>query len=83
VTYTGNSPDIKLSGLIYAPHMDLTVKGAIDHHTNGYACLGVIANTMLVSGTGSFFANTTSQCFQQGLTLPQIPGAGGRPWLVR
>lgn len=69
-SYSGNSPTFNLTGLTYARYADITFSGAINHHTGGRSCMGVLANTLLVSGTGSIFDNPTSECEQAGLTLP-------------
>lgn len=81
--YSGNSPTFNITGLVYAPAANLTFKGAINHATGGYSCLGVVAKTLLVSGTGSLFANATSQCAQAGLVLPTGPTALFRQVLVQ
>ena len=75
-TYTGNSPTFDMTGLIYAPYANLTFKGAINHdlRTGGQACLAFVSYTMQTNGTGSIFANPTSQCGAAGLAgLPTAP----------
>jgi hypothetical protein len=83
LTYAGNNPTFNITGLVYAPAADLTFKGAINHATGGYSCLGVVAKTLTVSGTGSIFANATSQCMQAGLNLPTGPTLLYRQALVQ
>jgi Flp pilus assembly protein TadG len=81
--YTGNSPAFKITGLLYLPYANLTISGAINHQTNGNQCISIITDKMTISGTGSFFANTTSQCAQSGLTLPAAANSGARQALVQ
>ncbi len=82
-TYTGNKPTFNITGLMYLPYTNLTIKGAINHQTNGNQCISIITDRMTISGTGSFFANTTSQCAQSGLTLPAAANSGARQALVQ
>ncbi len=85
LTYSGNSPTFNLTGLSYTPDASLTIGGAINHQTGGYACLGIVAASFDIHGTGSLFANPTSQCTQAGLTdLPtSIGGTFVRAQLVK
>jgi Flp pilus assembly protein TadG len=82
-TYSGNSPTMNITGLVYAPYADITYSGAINHQTGGLSCLGMVARTVTVSGTGSIFANSTSQCYQAGLNLPAGPTQLFRQALVQ
>ena len=69
VTYTGNSPTLDITGAVDLPVTDLTAKGAINKSTGGYACLTLVVNTLLISGTGDlFYQNAQSQCPQAGVT---------------
>ena len=77
ITYSGNSPTFNITGLVYAPKANLEFKGAINHATGGYSCIGVVANSVLIKGTGSIFANATSECAQAGLVdVPVHTGDG-------
>jgi len=82
-TYSGQNPELNITGLIYLPSANFTISGAIDHQTGGLGCLGVVAQTILVNGNGTIFNNPTSECPQAGLTLPTIPGSDARQSLVR
>ena len=82
-TYTGNSPAFAITGLIYGPYMNLTIKDAINHKTGGLSCIGVIVDQLTLGGNASFFNNAVSQCAQAGLTLPTVPGTGVRLKLVQ
>lgn len=75
-TYSGNNPTFNITGLLYLPNSDFEISGAINHHTGGFACLGVVAKTIRVNGNGSIFGNPTSECDRAGLTLPTVSGAG-------
>ncbi|MGH6908635.1 MAG: pilus assembly protein TadG-related protein [Phenylobacterium sp.] len=75
VTYAGSSPTFNITGVIYAPYMNFTIKGAINKQTGGLACIGILANTILSNGTGNIFSSApTSQCHRAGVTLPNVPG---------
>jgi hypothetical protein len=67
-SYGGNSPTFDITGLIYAPNANMAFIGAINHETGGYACIAFIVNTLTIKGTGSIFANPTSQCYRAGLS---------------
>lgn len=82
-TYNGNDPTLNIQGLIYMPNATFDVRGAINLHSGGLSCIGVVAKNVLVSGQGSVFDNATSQCAQAGLILPTIPGSNQRQALVR
>jgi hypothetical protein len=80
-TYAGNSPTWDVTGLTYFPNANVTIKGAVGKSSNGYNCYAFVSSTITISGTGSFFANPTSQCSQAGLTTPTA-NLGTRPKLV-
>lgn len=83
MAYTGNNPTLNIQGLIYLPRGDLDIRGAINLKSGGLNCLGVVAQTILVSGQGAIFENATSDCLDAGLYLPAIPGTGFREALVQ
>lgn len=68
-----NNVTLDISGLIYNPNHVVNINGAINHATNGYACIGIVANTINVTGTNSIFANPTQQCRQDNLSLNTVP----------
>ena len=78
ITYKGNSPTWDVSGLVYLPNANLQVNGAVNKSTVGLLCLELVANYVLINGTGNIFKNDT-QCAQAGLT--QTKG-GSRGMLV-
>jgi Flp pilus assembly protein TadG len=85
--YSGNNPTLKVQGLIYLPNAAFQISGAIDLHSNGLSCVGVIAQTIRVSGTGSLFnefaRGVTTDCPAAGLTLPSVPNSGANLALVQ
>jgi hypothetical protein len=81
--YKGNSPSFRITGLIYAPHADLQFSGAVNHASDGAACLVFITYTFQINGTGSIFANPTRECNRAGLIVPGVPGTNSRQTLVQ
>jgi hypothetical protein len=74
-TFAGgaNNVTLDITGLIYDPNATVNVNGAINHATNGYACIGIVANVINITGTNSIFANPTAQCHQDNLSLTTVP----------
>ena len=71
LSYSGNSPQWDISGIVYMPKTDFTASGAVLQATNGHTCFVLVVNTILVNGTGNlFYTNPTSQCPQQGANPP-------------
>lgn len=83
LTYSGSSPTLKVTGLVYAPNANITISGAINHASMGEACLSFMARTILINGTTSIFASPTSACDRAGLVLPTASGSTTRASLVR
>jgi Flp pilus assembly protein TadG len=81
-SYSGNTPAFKVTGLVYMPFATITVSGAINKKTAGYACMAIVARQMTISGGGYIFADPTSECDRAGLVIPGVPGTGGRQALV-
>jgi Flp pilus assembly protein TadG len=73
-TFAGNAPAWTLSGIVYLPNANVDWKGIIGKATNGFECFDLVVKTLLIDGTAQMFnaslAATTSQCPQQGATLP-------------
>lgn len=86
ITYSGNDPSLGIQGLLYFPNSNLTISGAINMHTAGLSCIGVIAKTILINGNGSIFKNdavgVTAACPQSGLVLPTVNGTTSRHGLA-
>ena len=81
--YKGSSPAFNITGLIYTPHANLQFSGAINHATQGLACLVFITYTFQINGSGSIFANPTRECNRAGLIVPGVPGTNSRQSLVQ
>jgi hypothetical protein len=82
ITYHGNDPTLNIQGLLYLPNSNVNIAGAINLHDSGLSCIGIIANTIVISGSGSIFKNdavgVTTGCPQAGLTLPTVAGTTSR-----
>jgi Flp pilus assembly protein TadG len=78
VTYTGNSPTWDITGLVYMPNSNVTISGAVGKSISGANCMVMVAYTVLVNGTGSFYSQTPAGCVAAGLNMPTatIPGRG-------
>jgi hypothetical protein len=76
VSYAGNSPTWDISGLVYLPNASVTISGAVGKSSNGAACMVMVASSVLINGTGSFYSQTPAGCAQAGLNMPTatIPG---------
>jgi Flp pilus assembly protein TadG len=75
----GNNPTWKISGLIYMPHSNVTLSGAVDKSSNGQACFVMVMDTITINGTGDVLAgNTPANCSAAGVNLPYatVPGRG-------
>jgi Flp pilus assembly protein TadG len=74
MVYAGNNPTLDIQGLLYLPNSNFDIHGAINLHSSGLRCIGVIAKTVTVGGNGSIFDNTgvgvTADCAAAGLSLP-------------
>ena len=80
VTYAGNSPNWYITGLVYMPHANLTLSGAINKATTGADCIALIVDSLRFNGTGSILAR--GGCTDAGLTLPTNTIPNGSPALV-
>lgn len=80
ITYAGNSPNWFITGLVYMPHANLTLSGAINKATTGDDCIALIVDSLLINGTGSILAR--GGCADAGLTLPTNTIPNGSPALV-
>ena len=75
ISAAGHSPTWDITGLVYAPHSNVTLNGAVNKSSDGFSCFTLVANTVAVSGTGDILEH--GQCVQAGLTMPS-----GRTQLV-
>jgi hypothetical protein len=83
----GNTPNLAIQGLIYMPNANLDFRGAINLHNSGLQCIGIIAKTLTVKGTGSLLGNgfngqPTVACPLAGLDLPTAVGSTSRNGLA-
>jgi Flp pilus assembly protein TadG len=76
VSYAGNSPTWDISGLVYMPNSNVTISGAVGKSSKGAACMVMVADTVLINGTGNFYSQTPAGCIQAGFNMPSatIPG---------
>jgi len=75
----GNSPTWDISGLVYMPHSNLTLSGAVNKSTNGQACFVMVMDEITINGTGDILSgNTPDNCARAGVNLPQatVPARG-------
>jgi hypothetical protein len=75
VAEAGNLPTWNITGMVYMPHADVTLSGAINKSaTNGEACFGMVVDNIRVNGTGL----SLDACGGVGLDLPyrNVPGRG-------
>ena len=74
ITYTGNSPTFKITGVIDAPAVSLLAKGAVNKSSNGYSCFTLVVHDMTIKGTGDlFYVNPQAQCPQAGVSQILAP----------
>jgi Flp pilus assembly protein TadG len=76
ISAAGNSPTWNISGMVYLPHSNVTLSGAVNKSGTGSSCFGMTVGTLLINGTGDIFANPgdTAECKAAGLTLPHHRG---------
>jgi Flp pilus assembly protein TadG len=76
ISEAGNSPTWNITGLVYLPKSSVTFSGAVNKSSNGKSCFVMVADTVLVNGTGSILAN--GQCKEAGLIMPttDVPSRG-------
>jgi hypothetical protein len=75
----GNAPTWDISGLIYMPHSNVTLSGAINKSSNGEACFVLVMDSITINGTGDVLSNNTpANCLRAGVNLPYatVPGRG-------
>jgi Flp pilus assembly protein TadG len=77
ISSAGNSPTWNITGLVYAPHATITLKGAVDKSTSGNKCLVMVADNFQISGTGGILKTDIGECGKAGLNMPTatVPGA--------
>jgi Flp pilus assembly protein TadG len=71
ITAAGDSPTWDITGLVYLPHSSVTFSGAVNKASNGKSCFVLVADSLLVNGTGNILAH--GECPQAGLGMPSSP----------
>lgn len=66
--FAGNSPTWDVTGAIYLPHANATLKGAVNKSSNGRSCFVLVVDNLLIDGTGSILAR--GECQQAGVSMP-------------
>ena len=66
--------------MVYLPHSSVTLSGAVNKSSNGKSCFGLVADNILINGTGAILAQ--GACDEAGLTLPTGTAPNGRGKLV-
>jgi Flp pilus assembly protein TadG len=76
ISAAGNRPTWNISGMVYLPHSNVTLSGAVNKSGTGASCFGMTVGSLTINGTGDIFANPgdTAQCKAAGLTLPHHRG---------
>ncbi len=75
----GNAPTWNISGLVYMPHSNVTLSGAVNKSSNGQACFVMVMDSITINGTGDVMSgNTPANCSRAGVNLPYatVPGRG-------
>jgi Flp pilus assembly protein TadG len=75
----GNSPTWDISGVVYLPHSNVTMSGAVNKSSNGQACFILVMDAITINGTGDVLSgNTPDNCGKAGVNTPKatIPGRG-------
>jgi Flp pilus assembly protein TadG len=68
VSAAGNSPAWDISGLVYLPHANVTLSGAVNKASNGQSCFALVADNVTVNGTGNILSH--GGCPAAGLSMP-------------
>ena len=76
ISAAGNSPTWDITGVVYLPNSNVTFSGAVNKSSNGQSCFVLVANSVLISGTGSILS--TGGCAAAGVNMPTgaVPGRG-------
>ncbi|MBF9234257.1 TadE/TadG family type IV pilus assembly protein [Microvirga alba] len=77
----GQAPTWNITGMVYLPHADVTLSGAVNKSSTGQSCFGLVIENLAVTGTGSILAH--GACDEAGLDLPTGSASTGRGALVR
>lgn len=72
LVYKGNNPAWDVTGLVYLPNASVTLSGAVNKSSNGAACMVMVADSVLINGTGSFYDQSPAGCNQAGVRMPTV-----------
>ncbi len=82
-TISGSTPTWAVSGLLYMPNAALTVSGAIDKQSAGYACVAIVAKSLKINGNGYIVTYYTGcDAGDNNLALQGSGGTGVRTALI-
>jgi Flp pilus assembly protein TadG len=76
VSAAGNSPSWDITGVVYLPHSNVTLSGAVGKSDNGAACFVLVTDHVTFNGTGAIESH--GGCAAAGVAMPQdsVPGPG-------
>lgn len=78
VSYAGNSPTWDITGLVYMPHANVKISGAVNKSSDGAVCFVMVADDITIDGTASIYQQSPNGngCKDAGLNMPaaSIPG---------
>jgi Flp pilus assembly protein TadG len=60
-----------ITGLVYLPHSDVTIDGAVNHFAGAPTCMVLVVDILEVAGGGSLLQSPTG-CNVAGLTVPSV-----------
>lgn len=64
----GSSPTWNISGLVYLPHADVTLNGAVNKSSYGESCFVLVVDNILMKGAANILPK--GGCVSAGLTMP-------------
>lgn len=68
IAAAGNTPTWDITGLVYLPHASVTFSGAVNKSSNGTSCFVLVADNILINGTGRILSH--GGCTSAGLVMP-------------
>jgi hypothetical protein len=68
ISYAGNNPTWKITGVTYLPHSSVRFSGAVSKSSNGANCFLMVADNVLINGTANIAE--IGECPLAGVTLP-------------
>jgi Flp pilus assembly protein TadG len=71
IAEAGNSPTLNITGVVYLPHANVTVSGAINKSSSGNSCFVLVVDSLTVNGTG-YLLSDGSECAAAGIEAPTL-----------